>query len=161
MEEKREEKESKSWRTTTIMANSVAFPDEIPMSFAPPPVFSGIFDIMPPSSSSCDQPENQKPNYSFGFMDLLGLQDYSPSLFDWLPSTASDVFNTPPSPTLNSSSISSSSNDAPLNNITTDEPQSSGKAGNEREPEDEDIGSDAARGDDHQHQPDPHKTNKQ
>lgn len=97
-------------------------------------------------------------------MDLLGLglQDYNPSLFDWLPSSiaaetttavaathrpipspapeSSEVLNTPASP--NSSYISSSSNEAPLNNSSMDEPQTSGKAENDREPDDEDNAQD-------------------
>lgn len=140
MEEKREE-ERKSKRSR-IMANSVAFPDEIPMmmsgnnsstvlSFPPPPAVH-------PSSYNNDQTAQ---NYcsSFAFMDLLALQDYSPSLFDWLPSSAAAVG----SEVMASPSISWSSNEeGQVNNknIKKEEPESSGKAGNE----DEDNGSDAA-----------------
>ncbi|XAR56977.1 hypothetical protein NMG60_11024966 [Bertholletia excelsa] len=96
------------------MANSV-FSDQIPASFG----FSGIFD--PPL---CERDNG----YFSSFGDLLGFQDYNPSIYDpfqplGLPSPqpllspastmpdASEVVNTPATP--NSSSISSSSNEAP------------------------------------------------
>lgn len=90
---------------------------------------STFFDTLP-SSSSCDQKAS-----SFGFMDLLGSHDYNTFLSDWLPTTttatttihhplpspassnvreSSEVLNTPASP--NSISISSSSNEATVNN---------------------------------------------
>ncbi|KAF7837697.1 putative WRKY transcription factor 48 [Senna tora] len=59
------------------------------MSFgAPPPpaaVFSSIFDMMPPSDDDIIDGYNNKPNTCFAFMDLL--DNYTPSFFDWLPST--------------------------------------------------------------------------
>ncbi|KAB1201601.1 putative WRKY transcription factor 48 [Morella rubra] len=110
-------------KTENSMANST-FSDEIPSSFALPSIFD-----MP-----CDQGDHQKGS-SLGFVDMLGIQDYNPSLFDWfsapmmpqpqpqpqqlqqpLPSPtstvpeSSEVVNTPATP--NSSSISSSSNEA-------------------------------------------------
>ncbi|XP_027333494.1 probable WRKY transcription factor 48 [Abrus precatorius] len=173
MEEKRE-KEAKPPKSSSTMANSVAFSDEIPnmsmsmstsFSFPFSPALSSIFDMMPPPPSSCD---DQKASNFGGFMDLLVAQDYSPSLFDWLPNftatsasatqtthplpspassnvpDGSEVLNTPASP--NSSSISSSSNEALVANKAT---------GNEHEAEDED--GDAGKGEDQ----DQDKTKKQ
>jgi len=171
MEEKREkEANSKSSSSSSTMANSVAFSDEIPnmpitMSFPFSPAFSTLFDIMPPlppppSSSFAHDPKAS----NFPFMDLLGVPDYTPSLFDWpqntavtsppplpaptqithaLPSPASsnvpdggsEVLNTPPSP--NYSSISSSSNEAAA--------AAANKAtGNEDEAEEDETATDAA-----------------
>lgn len=120
MDKKLEELKSS---TENSMANSTLFSDEIPMNFS----LSGIFDM------PCDA-DNKG---SSGFMDLLGIHDFAPSsLFDWpltttspssttmpmpprhqpLPSPAetSEVLNTTPT-TPNSSSISSSSNEAAAN----------------------------------------------
>ncbi|CAJ1940811.1 unnamed protein product [Sphenostylis stenocarpa] len=176
MEEKRE-KEANS-KSSSTMANSVAFSDEIPsmnmsmsttMSFPFSPAYSTIFDIMPPlppppSSSSSHDPK--APN--FPFLDLLGVPDYTPSLFDWpqitadtsplplpppaqithaLPSPASsnvpdggsEVLNTPPSP--NYSSISSSSNEAALAAAAANK-----ATGNEDEAEEDETTTDAAAG---------------
>ncbi|XP_052206351.1 probable WRKY transcription factor 48 [Diospyros lotus] len=96
------------------MANS-GFSDQIPTSFA---LSGSIFDM------PCDGEKS-----SLGFIDMLGIQDYSPSLFDLLqptpvimppqplpspastvPESTSEVLNTPATP--NSSSISSSSTEA-------------------------------------------------
>ncbi|TKY54262.1 WRKY transcription factor 48 [Spatholobus suberectus] len=167
MEEKRE-KEADS-KSSSTMANSVAFSDEIPsmsmstnMSFPFSPAFSGIFDMMPPPPppSSCD---DQKASNFGGFMDLLGVPDYGSSLFDWpqhiaatlapatqishpLPSPASsnvpdgsEVLNTPASP--NSTSISSSSNEAAAAVAAANK-----ATGNENEAEDETM--DAGKGED-------------
>uniref|UniRef100_A0A5B6YKM3 WRKY transcription factor n=1 Tax=Davidia involucrata TaxID=16924 RepID=A0A5B6YKM3_DAVIN len=98
-------------KTDNSMAN-FAFSDQIPTSFA----LSGIFDM----------PCEGEKGGSLGFMDMLGIQDYGPSLFDLfqtplmppqpVPSPAStipessEVVNTPATP--NSSSISSSSTEA-------------------------------------------------
>ncbi|XAR49709.1 hypothetical protein NMG60_11032986 [Bertholletia excelsa] len=95
-------------------ANS-AFPGQIPASFS----FPGIFDANLYEG-------DPKMYYSLGFMDMLSMQDYSPSLLDLLqphqrppaavPSPAStkpessEVVNTPVTP--NSPSISSSSTEA-------------------------------------------------
>ncbi|XP_028787834.1 probable WRKY transcription factor 48 [Neltuma alba] len=165
MDEKRgegEEESSERWK----MANFVAFPDEIPtmsssslMSFPQPPTFSSsISDMMMMTTPSSEN--DYKPNYSSAFMDLLNLQDYSPSLFDCLPSSAthhhplpspassnvpesSEVLNTTPA-SPNSSSISSSSNETPLADHTIiDQPHTSGK----QEPDDEEH-RDAAKGGD-------------
>ncbi|XP_054806843.1 probable WRKY transcription factor 48 [Prosopis cineraria] len=161
MDEKRgEEESSEKWR----MANFVAFTDEIPtmsssglMSFPQPPAFSSISDMMMVPLSENDY----KPSYSSAFMDLLNLQDYSPSLFDCLPYSATDhhtlsspassnvpesseVLNTTPA-SPNSSSISSSSNETPLADHTAiDQPHTSSA---KQEPDDEEPG-DAAKGDD-------------
>lgn len=123
MDKKLEEQKSS---TENSMANSAIFSDEIPMNFS----LSGIFDM------PCDG-DNKG---SMGFMDLLGIHDFAPSsLFDLpltttspssttmpmptpphhhqpLPSPAetSEVLNTTPT-TPNSSSISSSSNEAAAN----------------------------------------------
>lgn len=92
------------------MVNSTVYDPLVPntASFA----LSSIFDV------ACDGEKG-----SLGFMDLLGTQDFTPSLFDWLqeqpampsPATSampesSEVLNTPATP--NSSSFSSSSTDA-------------------------------------------------
>ncbi|KAJ9699829.1 hypothetical protein PVL29_005613 [Vitis rotundifolia] len=98
-------------KTENSMANST-FSDQIPASFA---FSSSIFDM------PCEVEKG-----SLGFMDLLGIQDYSPSLFDVLqpplaphpltspassaPPESSEVVNAPATP--NSSSISSSSTEA-------------------------------------------------
>lgn len=99
----------------SIMFGNSTFADPMPTSFA----FSSIFDM------PCDGGGDKG---GFGFMDLLGIHDYNPSLFDLLQpqtqpqpqpqpqplpspaSTNSEVFNTPATP--NSSSISSSSTEA-------------------------------------------------
>ncbi|XP_059645987.1 probable WRKY transcription factor 48 [Cornus florida] len=112
MEKKEEELSNDNW-----MGNST-FSDQIPVSFA---LSSGS------SSSIFDMPCDGEKG-SLGFMDMLGMQDYGPSLLDLLhtpsmpmptqplPSPAStvpdssEVVNTPATP--NSSSISSSSTEA-------------------------------------------------
>ncbi|XP_059632820.1 probable WRKY transcription factor 48 [Cornus florida] len=108
--EKREDQ-----KYTDNLMECVAFSDQIPTSFG----FSSFFDM------PCEAEKD-----SLGFMDMLGIQDYNPSLFDLLqkplltppqlPSTpastvpdSSEVVNTPATP--NSSSISSSSNEAAAN----------------------------------------------
>ncbi|KAF2312722.1 hypothetical protein GH714_039758 [Hevea brasiliensis] len=108
-------------KTEISMANSTFITEEIPSSFAlssSTPTSASIFDMMP-----CDIGDKA----SLGFTDLLdGNQDFGTCLFDWfqppivphqpLPSPAStvpessEVLNTPATP--NSSSISSSSNEA-------------------------------------------------
>ncbi|KAL6966022.1 hypothetical protein U1Q18_029918 [Sarracenia purpurea var. burkii] len=96
--------------TENSMANLI-FTDQIPTSYA----LSGIFDM----------PCEGEKGY-LGFIDMLGIQDYGPSLFDLfqtpvmppqpLPSPvstvpeSSDVVNTPATP--NSSSLSSSPTEA-------------------------------------------------
>lgn len=98
-------------KTENSMANST-FSDQIPASYAFP---SSIFDM------PCEVEKG-----SLGFMDLLGVQDYGPSIFDLLqapldpqpltspassaPPESSEVVNAPATP--NSSSISSSSTEA-------------------------------------------------
>ncbi|KAK7363456.1 hypothetical protein VNO77_05600 [Canavalia gladiata] len=150
MEEKREKKEANLKSSTSTMPNSVAFSDEIP-NMTTPCTFphSTIFDMTPPPLSP---PCVDLKASSFGgsFMDLLSVQDYTPSLFDWLPNIISqplpspassnvpahsEVLNTPSSPI--SSSISSSSNEAAVTNKTR---------GNEHEAENED--GDGGKGDD-------------
>nr|AFK35708.1 unknown [Medicago truncatula] len=143
-EEKREEHTNPTnSSSTTTTTTTMAFSDEIPTTttainnntslFPFQPSISTFFDTIP--SSSCDQKSS-----SFGFMDLLGSHDYINNnnntflLSDWVPTVAttttthhtlpspgssnipdsSEVFNTPVSP--NSSSISSSSNEATVNN---------------------------------------------
>ncbi|KAA8527353.1 hypothetical protein F0562_034932 [Nyssa sinensis] len=124
-------------KTDNSMANST-FSDQIPTSFA----LSGIFDM------PC---EGEKG--SLGFVDMLGMgiQDYSPSLFDLfqtplmppqpVPSPAStipessEVVNTPATP--NSSSISSSSTEAPndeQNKIAEEEDQDQEKTKKQLKP---------------------------
>lgn len=103
--------EKEQVKTENSMANST-FSDQIPASCA---FSSSIFDM------PCEVEKG-----SLGFMDLLGIQDYSPSLFDLLqpplaphpltspassaPPESSEVVNAPATP--NSSSISSSSTEA-------------------------------------------------
>lgn len=105
--------EKEQVKTENSMANST-FSDQIPAGFT---FSSSIFDM------SC---EVEIEKGSFGFMDLLGVQDYSPSLYDLLqpplppqpltspassaPPESSEVVNAPATP--NSSSISSSSTEA-------------------------------------------------
>lgn len=103
MEEKRE-KEANS-KSSSTMANSVAFSDEIPnmtmtMSFPFSPAFSTIFDIMPPlpPPPSSSLPHDPKAS-NFPFMDLLAVPDYTPSLFDWPQNTAVTSPPPPPAPT--------------------------------------------------------------
>ncbi|XP_010259241.1 PREDICTED: probable WRKY transcription factor 48 [Nelumbo nucifera] len=93
----------------SIGAAVTAFSDQIPTNFA----LSSIFDT--PFGGE---------KWSLGFMDLLGVQDFTPSMFDLLqqpsmPSPppivsvgeySSDILNLPATP--NSSSISSSSTEA-------------------------------------------------
>ncbi|XP_027336177.1 probable WRKY transcription factor 48 [Abrus precatorius] len=154
-EEKREEEAHPNNSSSTTMA----FSDEIPNNLSYPfqPTSSTIFDIIP--SSSCDQKAS-----SFGFMDLLGVHDYNAPLFDWLPAApssptvtvnpdSSEVLNIPASP--NSSSISSSSNEATIHNTNQ---QQSGKPQNEHEEaEAEEDGGNGARREDQ----DQDKTKKQ
>lgn len=161
--------------TNSSSTTTMTFSDEIPSIsttttntnnnntslFPFQPSISTIFDTLP--SSSCDQKAS-----SYGFIDLLGTHDYNNNNFllsDWvtIPTTtatinhrlpspvssnipdSSEVSNTPASP--NSCSISSSSNEATVNNTIE---QHRGKlSGNEQETE--------LQGDD-QHQ---HKTHKQ
>lgn len=91
MEEKRE-KEGNS-KSSSTMANSVAFSDEIPnmsMSFPFSPAFSSsIFDMMPPPPPSSSH-DPKAPNFANSFMDLLAVPAdyYTPSLFDWSQNTA-------------------------------------------------------------------------
>lgn len=178
MEEKREaqqqlQKYSSAATTTAAMANSVTFPDEIPSISSSFPL-SSIFDTIPSSDQS---EKNSLSSSSYGFMDLLGIQDYTPTLLDWLPATtaattavqiqcqqqqplpspspassnvpdSSEVLNTPTSPN-NSSSISSSSNEAAATAAGSTDEQQSNKA------DDEDR--DGGRGDDQ----DQDKTKKQ
>jgi len=144
-EEKREEHINPTNSSSTTTTTTMAFSDEIPTTtttnnntslFPFQPSISTFFDTM--TSSSCDQKSS-----SFGFMDLLGSHDYMNNnstflLSDWVPTVAttttttttthhtlpspgssnipdsSEVLNTPVSP--NSSSISSSSNEATVNN---------------------------------------------
>lgn len=86
------------------------FTDQIPM---------GFFDVLGDGEKG-----------SLGFMDMLGSQDYVPSLFDdlfqaapplmpQLPSPASTVVNTPATP--NSCSISSSSTEVANDDQKVDE----------------------------------------
>lgn len=159
-EEKREEPHPNNSASTTM-----AFSDDIPIpnNFTFPFQPNTIFDIMPPpSSSSCDH------KASLGFMDLLSVHDYNSPLFDWLHVAAvdhpeqspaspnvpdsSEVLNAPASPNL--SSISSSSNEATVNNNA----EQSGKPENEREEaEAEEEGVNGGREDDQ----DQDKTKKQ
>ncbi|XP_061350325.1 probable WRKY transcription factor 48 [Gastrolobium bilobum] len=158
MEERHPNNSSSSTPTTPM-----AFSDEIPsinmnttnLTFPFQTAMSTIFEMMP--SSSCDQKVS-----SFGFVDLLGVHDNSPSLFDWFPITAaattdtaaavnhplpspassnvpdsSEVLNTPASP--NSSSISSSSNEATANN-TNEQQSDNNKPGNQHEAAEDDGG---------------------
>ncbi|KAI5446608.1 probable WRKY transcription factor 48 [Lathyrus oleraceus] len=141
-----EKREANTNPTNSSSTTTMAFSDEIPSTtttttntslFPFQPSISTIFDTLP--SSSCDQKVS-----SFGFMDLLGSHDYNTNnntflLSDWvlpttttviqpLPSPASsnvldssEVLNTPTSP--NSTSISSSSNEATFNNNTIEQQQ--------------------------------------
>lgn len=77
----------------------------------------GIFDVGHGGGEA-------EKNSSYGFLELLGFQDYSPSLLDLSPQmeppleSSSVTVNTPATP--NSSSISSSSTDAdPLKPLAT------------------------------------------
>ncbi|KAF8387662.1 hypothetical protein HHK36_026327 [Tetracentron sinense] len=106
MMEKREIMENEN------LIGNVTFPDQIPTSFS----LSSLFDM------SCEDEKD-----SLGFMDLLGIKDFSPSVSDLLhiPLMAppprstqmstlvesSEVLNLPATP--NSSSISSLSTEAP------------------------------------------------
>ncbi|KAF6155655.1 hypothetical protein GIB67_022013 [Kingdonia uniflora] len=81
---------------------STTFPDHVSTNFS----LSTIFEM-----PSYDGGDNNKGG-SLGFMDLLGIQDYSPTIFDLLhqqPTTTSEIVNLPATP--NSCSISSSSNE--------------------------------------------------
>ncbi|CAJ1963145.1 unnamed protein product [Sphenostylis stenocarpa] len=162
-EEKREEEPHPNNSPSTTMA----FSDEIPNNFTFPFQPPTIFDVMPPpprlSSSSCDHKDSP-----FGFMELLGVHDYTAPLFDWLPADApspassnvpdsSEVLNAPASPNL--SSISSSSNEATVITTATATEERSGKGGiehDEVEAEEEEEGGNGGRDD-----PDQDKTKKQ
>ncbi|MED6145635.1 hypothetical protein PIB30_027202 [Stylosanthes scabra] len=170
MEEGKREKKIEEATTSTTTSTTMAFSDEIPItntntittSSYP---FSSIFDMMPlPLIPSSDQ---KTCSFSAnGFIDLLALQDYTPSLFDWLPATTttttasgaptpphqalpspassnvpdcSEVLNTPASP--NSSSISSSSNEGGVGGNNAED-QNGGKV-DEHEAEDEEADADA------------------
>ncbi|KAK7303663.1 hypothetical protein RJT34_14575 [Clitoria ternatea] len=164
MEEEKREEET-HLNNTNSSSTTMAFSDQIPTNlsfpFYPPP--STIYDIMPPP------PPDHK-----AFMDLLGAHhDFNAPLFDWLPTTttatvhhplpspassnipeSSEVLNTPASP--NSPSISSSSNEATINNTTNQ--QQRDKIGNEHDDaEAEEEGGNGPRGDDQ----DQDKTKKQ
>ncbi|KAI4334998.1 hypothetical protein L6164_013688 [Bauhinia variegata] len=79
------EKREAENKSTIEIENSISmatFSDEIPSTCSYP--FTSIFDM------PCDQPDKAS---SFGFMDLLATQDYTPSLFDWLPTTAAAATN--------------------------------------------------------------------
>ncbi|CAL0325430.1 unnamed protein product [Lupinus luteus] len=145
MEEKREKEE------LNPMANSVAAPfsEEIQNmttsnnSFIFP--FSSttttIFDMIP-IAPSCDQ-KACSSSFDGGFMDLLAVHDYNPFLFDCITTTTtqtdqyplpspiddSEVLNTPASP--NSTSISSSSNEASAVEANNINEYHSGKAEDE------------------------------
>ncbi|XP_047313157.1 probable WRKY transcription factor 48 [Impatiens glandulifera] len=62
--------------------------DQIPTTFPAVPSFSSIFDT---PSASCDL-QNEIKTSNLGFIDMLEIQDYTPSLFD--------MFQTPPPPPL-------------------------------------------------------------
>ncbi|KAK7264730.1 hypothetical protein RJT34_32340 [Clitoria ternatea] len=71
MEEKREKEAINPRKSSSTMANSVAFSDEIPnmtTSFTFPFSSTSIFDIMPPPPQSLD--DHKAPNFA-GFIDLL------------------------------------------------------------------------------------------
>ncbi|KAI4344766.1 hypothetical protein L6164_011957 [Bauhinia variegata] len=164
--EKREAENNSTIEIENSISMATTFSDEIPSTSSYP--FTSIFDM------SCDQPE--KPS-SFGFTDLLAIQDYTPSSFDWLPVTAtitttssmpthhplpspassnvpntSEVLNTPTSPNTNSS-ISSLSNE-----LTTATNMDEQQSNNDKSPgNEEDEDGDGDRGDD----PDHDKTKKQ
>ncbi|RYR76511.1 hypothetical protein Ahy_A01g001097 [Arachis hypogaea] len=92
---KKEEEASTTTATTITMANSVAFSDEIPITntntINTSYPFSSIFDMMPlPLLPSSDHKTSAN-----GFIDLLALHDYTPSLFDWLPTTTTSAEATP------------------------------------------------------------------
>ncbi|KAF8401296.1 hypothetical protein HHK36_012229 [Tetracentron sinense] len=102
--------EKKEAMETQNLIGASTFPDQIPTTFS----LSSIFDM------PC---EGEKG--SLGFMELLGIQDLSPSIFDLLQTTSippqpsaltscrpesSELLNLPATP--NSSSISSSSTEA-------------------------------------------------
>ncbi|KAM0962537.1 hypothetical protein ACFX13_022069 [Malus domestica] len=72
------EEELKTTDRSNGMEYSTVFSDEIPTNF---PSFSGMFDM--PSSG-----EDQKVSMG-GFMDLHGIPDYAPSLFDFTQTTSS------------------------------------------------------------------------
>ena len=183
-EKKKEEANPKS--SSSTMANSVAFSDEIPntntstsmstafSSYPFSPALSSIFDMMPPPPSSCEQ----KASSFGGFMDLLAVHDYTPSLFDWLPTTTTTATTSPaatttiatqishqplPSPAssnvpdcsevLNTpaspnSSSISSSSNEAANNNNIEEHNGGKVVGNEHEAEDEDGDGDGAKGED-------------
>ncbi|KAE9610000.1 hypothetical protein Lal_00006343 [Lupinus albus] len=151
MEEKREKEE------VNPMANSIAAPfsEEILNMTTSNNTFifpfsSTIFDMIQPASS-CDQKPSSS-SFDTGFMDLLAVHDYNPFLFDSIPTTTTqidhyhlpspaegcEVLNTPASP--NSTSISSSSNEATVVDANNINEYHSGKAGNEAEDEDGDGG---------------------
>ncbi|KAJ7955257.1 WRKY transcription factor [Quillaja saponaria] len=156
--EKRETEVKNFTPTTTTSENSMAtFSDENPITTTTSAFYpsSSIFD---------DQSEKGFPSSSsFGFMDLLGIHDYSPSLLDWLPVTTTTTplssapiipihlqqhpIQSPVSSNLpessevlntpsspNSCSISSSSNEAAAANV---DEQQSNKAGDENEAQEE------------------------
>ncbi|OIW00155.1 hypothetical protein TanjilG_29145 [Lupinus angustifolius] len=145
--------EKKNKEELNPMANSVAAPfsEEIPNmtmnnnSFIFP--FSStttttIFDMMPPAPSKASS-----SSFDGGFMDLLAVHDYNPFLFDCITTTTtttttqidhyplpsqvdgSEVLNTPASP--NSTSISSSSNEATVVDANNINEYHSGKAEDE------------------------------
>ncbi|KAG4929424.1 hypothetical protein AAZX31_17G034400 [Glycine max] len=184
MEEKRE-KEKNSKSSSSTMANSVAFSDEIPnmsMSFPFSPAFSSsIFDMMPPPPPSSSH-DPKAPNFANSFMDLLAVPAdyYTPSLFDWSQNTAptsapppsTTQINHPlPSPASsnvpdgsevlntpaspNSSSISSSSNEAAA--ATT----ANKTTGNDNEEEEDETAIDATAGREEEDHQDQDKTKKQ
>lgn len=94
---------------------------------------SGVFDMS-------DEVEKSS---SLGFMELLGIQDFTPSMFDYLPplpqqpssivpSSASNLMkfseaSTPPPMTPNSSSISSASSDEHAKTVDEEEEQQKAK----------------------------------
>ncbi|XP_057957329.1 WRKY transcription factor 23 [Malania oleifera] len=150
-------------------AMNSTFPDEIPItSFAlsSSSASSGIFDHHLPSFFDADKAGSfLGGGGGSSFMDLLGIQDFNPSLFDLLqpsaptappptavpvtspasstlPETSSEVLNAPATP--NSSSISSSSTEAAAND-------------NEQSNKSADAAPAVADDDDH----DPDKTKKQ
>ncbi|XP_015936896.1 probable WRKY transcription factor 48 [Arachis duranensis] len=92
---KKEEEASTTTATTITMANSVAFSDEIPITntntINTSYPFSSIFDMMPlPLLPSYDHKTSAN-----GFIDLLALHDYTPSLFDCFPTTTTAAEATP------------------------------------------------------------------
>ncbi|KAJ7980414.1 WRKY transcription factor [Quillaja saponaria] len=164
--EKRNPEVKNSTTTTPATESSMAtFSDEIPTTtitsgFYP---LTNIFDNIPFDQSEKSFSSSASSSFG-GFVDLLGIQDYSPSLFDWLPVTTttssapiipihhqqqpiqspassnlpehSEVLNTPSSP--NSCSVSSSSNEAAA--AIVDKQKSNKAAGDENEAQEEEEG---------------------